>query len=228
MPFLFVTQFAVAVQVNGSSSGFKPCVPARTFQFYLNSPIFISMRKADIRKQALAARSALQPATYEQLNRQLLEQFTKLNFDEVKTLHIFLPITEKREPDTFLLIDWLRQHHPDIKIIVPKADFENARLSNHEYTGKGDLKKNLYNILEPQQGLIHTGEIEMVIVPLLAFDTRGYRVGYGKGFYDRFLQSINTRKIGLSLTDATEQIEDVHELDIRLDACITPNNTFIF
>ena len=68
----------------------------------------------------------------------------------------------------------------------------------------------------------------MVLVPLLAFDTKGYRVGYGKGFYDRFLSKIDVKKVGISLFEAVECIADVHEDDIRLDLCITPKQIYSF
>ncbi|MNK98163.1 putative 5-formyltetrahydrofolate cyclo-ligase [compost metagenome] len=180
------------------------------------------MLKAEIRKQALKDRLRLDDATYQELNQALLNQFKTLDFSKIKSIHIFLPITEKKEPDTFLLINWLTTNHPEIKIIVPKADFETALMTHHEYIGLADLKKNTYQILEPQNGKLHQGEIDLVIVPLLAFDLQGYRAGYGKGFYDRFLQNINAQKIGLSLYPAIEKIDDVNEHDIRLDFCITP------
>ncbi|ARS42084.1 5-formyltetrahydrofolate cyclo-ligase [Sphingobacteriaceae bacterium GW460-11-11-14-LB5] len=186
------------------------------------------MLKAEIRKQALKDRLLLSDAEYENLNEALLNEFKTLDFSQIKTLHIFLPIIEKKEPNTFLLIEWLNKNHPEIKIIVPKADFETALMTNHEYLGVNDLKKNLYNILEPQKGNLHEGEVDLVVVPLLAFDRQGYRVGYGKGFYDRFLQHINAQKIGLSLYPAIEKIDDVNEHDIRLDFCITPTEIINF
>ncbi|RLJ73497.1 5-formyltetrahydrofolate cyclo-ligase [Pedobacter alluvionis] len=186
------------------------------------------MFKAEIRKQALKDRLLLTDPNHHALNESLLKQFKTLDFSQIKTLHIFLPITEKKEPDTFLLIEWLNKTHPETKIIVPKADFETALMTHHEYLGEKDLKKNLYNILEPQKGNLHEGEIDMVIIPLLAFDKQGYRVGYGKGFYDRFLRDINAQKIGLSLHPAIEKIDDVNEHDIKLDFCITPTGIIKF
>ncbi len=186
------------------------------------------MLKAEIRKYALKDRLLLNDSIYHELNELLLKQFKKLDFSQIKTLHIFLPITEKKEPDTFLLIEWLNKTHPEIKIIVPKADFETALITNHEYIGSGDLKKNAYNILEPQKGNLHKGNIDLVMIPLLAFDRQGYRVGYGKGFYDRFLNGLNAQKIGLSLFPAIEKIDDVHEQDIKLDFCITPTEIIKF
>jgi 5-formyltetrahydrofolate cyclo-ligase len=186
------------------------------------------MLKAEIRKQTLKDRLLLNDSTYQELNESLLKQFKTLDFSKIKALHIFLPITEKREPNTFLLIDWITKKYPEIKIIVPKADFETALMTNHEYLGVDDLKKNLYNILEPQKGNLHEGEIDLVIIPLLAFDLLGYRVGYGKGFYDRFLENTNAQKIGLSLYPAIEKIDDVNEHDIKLDFCITPKEIIKF
>jgi 5-formyltetrahydrofolate cyclo-ligase len=186
------------------------------------------MQKTEVRKQALKDRLAINLEQYELLNKGLLNQFCTLDFSEVNTIHIFLPITKKKEPNTFLLIEWLAVNHPHVKIIVPKADFETALMTHHEYLGIHDLQKNLYDILEPQKGVIHNDEIDLVLVPLLAFDQYGYRVGYGKGFYDRFLENLNAQKIGLSLSPAIEKIEDINEHDIRLDLCITPTEIIKF
>lgn len=186
------------------------------------------MLKSEIRKQALKSRLSISEDEYNSLNKGLLDQFVHLDFNGVKTLHIFLPITEKREPNTFLLIEWLAENHPEIKIIVPKADFETALMTHYEYLGIDDLQKNLYNILEPQKGNLHNGAVDMVLVPLLVFDKLGYRVGYGKGFYDRFLQNLNAQKIGISLSPAIDRIDDVNDHDIRLDYCITPTETIKF
>ncbi|MET4080556.1 5-formyltetrahydrofolate cyclo-ligase [Pedobacter sp. UYP30] len=186
------------------------------------------MLKKQIRLAAMAQRSALSEDELNLSNQKLLHHFSTLDFSGVNTLHIFLPILEKREPNTFLLIEWLKLHHTSIKVVVPKADFNTSLMSQHEYLGKGDIKKNLYNILEPQKSLRHDGEIDMVIVPLLAFDSRGNRVGYGKGFYDRFLQNTKAKKIGLSLTNLPVEINDLQGEDIALDACITPNGIINF
>jgi 5-formyltetrahydrofolate cyclo-ligase len=186
------------------------------------------MKKSALRKQANLLRAQLDAKAIQSLSNQLLTQFSRLNFNGVKVLHIFLPIQEKNEPDTFLLIEWLRAHHPDIKIIVPKSDFSTFLMTHHVLGDHKELQKNAFNILEPQQGEEHKGDIDLVILPLLAFDSRGYRAGYGKGFYDRFLQGMDTLKVGLSLFDVSENIEDVNEHDLKLDLCITPGKLYDF
>lgn len=186
------------------------------------------MRKADLRKQALRQRNSLGEQELAELNKKLLERFKTLDFSNVKSLHIFLPILRHKEPNTWPLIDWLRRQHPEIKIIVPKADFESNLMSHFHYQGQSDLALNRFGIPEPQNADAFEGTPDMVLVPLLAFDERGYRVGYGKGFYDRFLENLDTQKIGLSFFDAAAQINDVHLNDIRLDKCITPDRIIDF
>lgn len=186
------------------------------------------MLKAIIRKEALIARNSLSADDVWLLSLKLLEGFKKLNFSKINSVHVFLPIVDKNEPNTFLILDWLQATHPVIQIIVPKAEFDSHALSHHIYSGPDDLVKNKYQIPEPQHAPLFIGVPDMVLVPLLAFDTRGYRVGYGKGFYDRFLQNINTLKVGLSLFDQVENIEDVHEHDVKLDLCITPDKIVNF
>lgn len=186
------------------------------------------MTKSEIRKQALQQRNDLSEADYVDLCQKLLEGFKTLDFSKIKSLHLFLPIRSKKEPDTFLLIDWLQEHHPEIEIIVPKADFTSNLMSHHPYPGKEYLTNNQYHIPEPQTTKQTATIPDLVLVPLLAFDKRGYRVGYGKGFYDRFLQNLTTQKIGLSFFDAVTEIKDVHLNDVRLDKCITPNGIIEF
>lgn len=186
------------------------------------------MTKKELRKVAGEQRRLLSEAEVAEYSRALLEHFSSFDLSGVKTIHIFIPIAEKKEPDTFIFIDWLAIHHPQIKIIVPKADFNTALMTSHVYPGKESLVRNLYNILEPQKGALHTGDVDMVIVPMLAFDQRGYRVGYGKGFYDRFLLDIDTLKIGLSFFGPVDPIADVNEYDVRLDFCITPERIYEF
>ena len=64
----------------------------------------------------------------------------------------------------------------------------------------------------------------------MAFDLKGYRVGYGKGFYDRFFASLHedTKRIGISIFEPCKDIEDINEHDIPLTHCVTSNKTYSF
>lgn len=184
--------------------------------------------KSDLRKQALAQRKSLTALQVAELSEALLAQFKTLDFRNIKSIHLFLPIHRHNEPNTFLIIDWLQLNQPKIKIVVPKADFETNNMTHYNFNSLADLKNNHYDIPEPENALPFIGVPDMVLVPLLSFDQNGYRVGYGKGFYDRFLQNINTQKVGLSFFEPVAQINDVHLNDIRLDKCITPSGIINF
>lgn len=143
--------------------------------------------------------------------------------------HVFLPIEEQKEINTEYILHLLSGK--DKEIVVSKSDFETRAMSHFLLTDNTKIKKNEYNIPEPVNGLPVASEmIEVVFVPLLAFDLLGNRVGYGKGFYDKFLSEckLETIKIGLSFFEAESQIGDVFELDIKLDFCVTPSKVYQF
>jgi 5-formyltetrahydrofolate cyclo-ligase len=77
---------------------------------------------------------------------------------------------------------------------------------------------------------VDADQLDMVFVPLIAFDEQGYRAGYGKGFYDRFLATCRPDciKVGFSYFAAVDRLEDRHQFDVPLDLCITPHNAYVF
>lgn len=142
--------------------------------------------------------------------------------------HCFLSILENKEVDTAYLLSILQGK--DKHILVPKIKSPSA-LSHFLLTDNTLFKKNSLHIAEPVDGIeISISKIDVVFIPLLAFDKRGNRVGYGKGYYDAFLSQCRTDviKIGLSVFEAEESIEDVHQNDILLDYCVTPDKIYSF
>jgi len=143
--------------------------------------------------------------------------------------HVFLPIEEQKEVNTEYVLHLLSGK--DKEIVVSKSDFGTRGMTHFLLTDNTKIKKNEYNIPEPVNGLpVPSATIDVVFVPLLAFDLSGNRVGYGKGFYDKFLAECKpeTIKIGLSFFEAENQIEDVFESDVKLDYCVTPEKVYSF
>ncbi len=186
------------------------------------------MTKAEARREASKQRNSLSGEEVTAASQLMLDRFSKLDFSELKVLHLFLPIIKKNEPNTLLFIDWMKQNQPAVKLIVPRADFSTSLMTNYVYKGAKELELNAYGIPEPKLSEPYTGEVDMVLVPLLAFDLRGYRVGYGKGFYDRFLTGKNIKKIGLSFFEALDEITDVNDQDVKMNYCITPERIYKF
>lgn len=143
--------------------------------------------------------------------------------------HVFLSITEKKEIDTEPILHILQGK--DKNIVLSKSNFTTRKMDNYLLTDTSVIKKNKWNIPEPVDGLeVPNSKIDVVFVPLLAFDTLGHRVGYGKGFYDIFLANCkpDVLKIGLSLFEAEKEIPGVLMSDIPMDFCVTPHNVYEF
>jgi 5-formyltetrahydrofolate cyclo-ligase len=187
------------------------------------------MHKKELRSKYKSLRASLSKNEIEEQSLAIANKLLALPIWENTYFHIFLPIIEQKEVDTEVILHMLAGK--DKEIIVSKSDFESRKMTHFLLTDATKIKKNDYNIPEPIDGIeIPTSKIEVVFVPLLAFDKKGNRVGYGKGFYDRFLSECNpeTIKIGLSFFDSEELIEDVFENDVKLDYCVTPNTVFSF
>lgn len=187
--------------------------------------------KFELRKIYREKRKALSVEELHALNKQLVSRVQRLDFRRFSTIHLFLPIEGNREPDTYAIAHWLRTIYPHIRLVLSKSNTETYRMQHIIWDEKTMLKVNRWGIPEPENGtLVSAATIDAVFVPLLAFDQQGHRVGYGKGFYDRFLGEcqLDTQKIGLSLFPAVTSIADINEHDIVLDACVTPHRTWQF
>lgn len=188
------------------------------------------MLKSDLRKHYLQVRKQLSDEKVATDSLTISKVFfQEIDLSSIKTIHVFLPIATQKEIDTFLIINELRLKFPQINIIIPRSNPETFEMENYLFTEKTILEKNQWNILEPKPEsttMIPPTEVDLVIIPLLVFDKSGNRVGYGKGFYDRFLSECrpNTVKIGVSIFPPVEAISDISEFDIPLDMCICPKD----
>lgn len=160
--------------------------------------------------------------------------FLKLNSNfslENKTIHSFLPIEKLKEVNTRIFIHNIWNENKNIKIVVSKSNFKNFDLQHYYLSKSTKLVENNYGIFEPVKAVpCNIKKIDLVLVPLLCFDKMGNRIGYGKGFYDRFLSQLpsKTNKIGLSFFAPVNQIFEVINTDVKMDYCITPNKIFTF
>jgi 5-formyltetrahydrofolate cyclo-ligase len=187
------------------------------------------MLKKELRTKYKALRNQLSENDVEEMSLAIANKVLSLPVWEKNYFHIFLPIAEQKEVDTEFILHLLSGK--DKEIIISKSDFETREMTHFLLTDNTKIKKNEYNIPEPVDGLeVPTKKIDVVFVPLLAFDKSGHRAGYGKGFYDKFLAKCKpeTIKIGLSFFEPEEKIEDVFENDVRLDYCVTPNEVYEF
>lgn len=188
------------------------------------------MDKSALRKIYLEKRKSLSDAEWlercAQIKDQLLAYF---DFSNIKIIHCFLPITTKKEVDTWPIIQALQQQ--GISVAVSKVNWQAVSMEHYLLTPDTVLQDNQWSIPEPVAGeTISSTKIDMILIPLLAFDLYGQRVGYGKGFYDRFLTQCASHafKVGLSLEPPVAKISDINPYDIRLDFVVTPEKVWEF
>ena len=187
------------------------------------------MFKHEIRLKYKELRRSLSENQIEELSLAIANEVLLLPIWEKTYFHIYLPIEEQKEVNTEYILHLLSGK--DKEICISKSDFETRKMTSILLTDSTKIEKNNYNIPEPVDGIeVPSNKIEVVFIPLLAFDKKGNRVGYGKGFYDKFLAEChpNTIKIGLSFFEPEELISDVTTSDIQLNYCVTPNKVFKF
>jgi len=189
------------------------------------------MTKQGLRKIYLEKRKSLSEAAYHTLSRQICDQFfVNIDLNFIKVIHTYLPIVSKREPDTWLIIDRIRREYPHIRIVIPKITKEKDELEHYFFEGLHQLETNTWGIQEPKQGIpCEPQKIDLVLVPLLAYDKQGQRLGYGKGYYDKFLPLCKTgcKKVGISFFDVEEELPEIQENDVSLDNILTPHGIVI-
>ncbi|WP_204344259.1 5-formyltetrahydrofolate cyclo-ligase [Psychroserpens algicola] len=187
------------------------------------------MTKDQLRSVHKLLRNKLSQEQVETLSLNIANQLLTLAIWDYEFYHLFLSITEHNEVNTDYILNILSGK--DKHIVISKSDFQTLDMSHYLLTDSTKIKKNRWNIPEPIDGIsIDPKQIDVVFIPLLAFDNTGNRVGYGKGFYDKFLAKCrpDTIKIGLSFFDSATLVTDVFEGDIKLDYCVTPEKVYKF
>jgi len=187
------------------------------------------MLKSDARKELLAKRKNLTASDCLKWDDLLLIQFQKLDFSNVQTVANFYPLENKNEPNSLLFAKYLKTMVPDIQMVYPVV---NTVTSTIEFYKESEtVRFNEWGIAEPiSTELVESNSIDAVIVPLIGFDLRGHRIGYGKGFYDKYFENYpkHRPRIGVCYFEPLSNIEDTHEFDVPLTHCITPWNSYEF
>ena len=185
------------------------------------------MNKIEARKKYLDLRKKLDNVQIISKSISISNNLQDLPIWEHNFYHIYLPIKEKNEVDTMPIINILNNKKK--KVLIPKSDFNNTTMKSFLLNDNTVLKKNKYGITEPIKNKEFLGRIDVIFIPLVAYDLIGNRVGYGKGFYDKFLRNQNNKKlrVGLSFFNPEKRIK-IDEHDENLDFCVTPNRIFSF
>lgn len=188
------------------------------------------MTKDELRKENLSRQGSMPAYERRAFSDQVADVFfSDIDLSRVHFLHLFIPIEKFNEIDTRPIVERVWRDYPNVVTVVPRVDFDANEITSLKYGPSTQVARNVWNIDEPtHDDFVETELIDMVLVPGVAFDKRGHRVGYGKGFYDRFLAKCREDcvKVGLSYFEPVDRIEDSHDGDIRVDFVVTPRGPY--
>ncbi|ADX67613.1 MULTISPECIES: 5-formyltetrahydrofolate cyclo-ligase [Weeksella] len=187
----------------------------------------MKLTKKEARDYFRTKRKQMSATEVEELSEQIFHQLQRIDFSDVDVFHIFLPIKSNNEINTWPIIEWLFSLGK--RVVVPIV--EGNEMISAEVQSSFPIRIGKFSIPEPEVfSVIDSTQIEVIFLPMFVADLQGNRVGYGGGFYDRFLQSTaeNVQKIGLSFFSPVEQITDIHRGDVPLDAMVSSTEILSF
>lgn len=189
------------------------------------------MIKRTVRKEYLKRRMDIPEDELQQLTTVIASGFRKIQLPPVNNLLSYNPLASRHEFDVSICEEILKEQNMMMRVAWPKIHVDLLDMEAVLVEKDGLYIKNKFNILEPIGGeIVPPQKLDLIFVPLVAFDVRGYRVGYGKGYYDRFLAQCRPEaiKVGFSFFDAVDHLEDIDEFDVPLNFCITPHRIYEF
>lgn len=189
------------------------------------------MIKSEARKLFRQQRLELARKDKNRFDDLLLIQFQRASLPFIHHLLSYWPIEEYNEPNTHLFTDYIEFMNPRLEISYPRTTPGTSLMQAIHTLEGASFIRNEYNIAEPREGsVVDPQKLDMVFVPLLVFDRQGFRAGYGKGFYDRYLAQCrpDCLKVGFSYFEPVDRLEDTDPYDIPLNLCITPQQTYVF
>ncbi len=179
--------------------------------------------KSILRKQILPARKILSSNIWEGRNRMLASEVVDFILKKsAKVVHSFLPIERNKEVNTWPIIKSLIENN--VQVVVSSTDLQKERMNHYYYHPQIKFRLNRLKIPEPINAVAaDVSTVDLVLIPLLAADKKGNRIGYGKGYYDRLLNDLpKVNKVGLTLGPLFDEFNFAEAHDIKLDYCITP------
>lgn len=187
------------------------------------------MLKKEARKILSEKRKSLTPSDCLKMDDLLLIQLQRLDWSDTFCVGSFFPMELHNEPNTLLLAQYLKAVIPGLTMAYPRINGDESTMDFYAETES--LSENKWGIQEPLPfNKVEANQMDAILVPMLGFDLNGHRLGFGKGFYDRYFEHFpkDRKRIGISYFEPISNIEDTHQFDVPLTHCITPWNSYEF
>lgn len=181
----------------------------------------IRQQKQVLRKSVKKNRLEIPDSVYQERSAAIVHHLKSLDFLHAGiTLHAFLPILRKREPDISAVFPYWSEN--GVRIAVPETESSHFDLLHLQYLPGEPLSEDAWGVSVPQnKRYIFRNELDVILVPLLAADYEGHRLGYGKGFYDRFLASSAIPAIGVCYSDEVFETIPYESHDVKIAGLVT-------
>lgn len=189
------------------------------------------MTKKQLRQQFSAQRQSMSMPDMHQLVAGMLHHFQQIALPSIHHFLSFKASTAKQEVPVHFFEEWITEEYRQAVVCFPKADFASSQMEAYADDDDIEMEETVYGIEQPVSGnIVLPGQLDVVLVPLLAFDEQGFRIGYGKGFYDRYLARCrpDVIKIGVSFFGPVPIISDTDQYDVPLSYCVTPQRLYVF
>jgi 5-formyltetrahydrofolate cyclo-ligase len=193
------------------------------------------MLKAAIRQQALASRKNISDEKWLSINLAIQKNLLEFlqDFSAGTRILSFQSILEKREIDLQPIHEKLCKSPFEFQLGFPRANVTDFSLQTYLTNEATQFERSAWGIWEPVPNAskkMQAKDWDVVLVPLLAIDLNGHRVGYGKGFYDRFLAETKSDclTLGISMSAPIDLISDLHVHDMALDLAVSPEGIHRF
>lgn len=183
----------------------------------------IDEKKGLLRKQCLVRREQITTQEWEMRSGMVIDRILESReYARAKVIHCFVSMDHRKEVQTMPL---LRRILSDQKVLlVPVTNVEEGVLEHARLTDLSELRPGKWGVPEPERGDPEPDpEPDLILVPLLAVDRNGNRLGYGKGFYDRFLSRSQSDAFGVLFSDFITEHVPVDSHDEPLTGFFTEN-----
>lgn len=177
--------------------------------------------KAKIREILLKKRKSLPKKEVEEKSKKILLKLVSLKeYKEAKTILFYHPIDNEVNP-TALIKKELKNSKKTVALL--RICGKTNRMHIHKITDLKDLKTGKFSIKEPQahHPVIARRDLDILIIPGIAFDKSGNRIGYGLGYFDKLLKSLKCTNIALAYDFQIVENVPVEKHDQKVDIVIT-------
>jgi len=189
------------------------------------------MTKAELRKLFIQHRRSMSPTQHAEASHFITEQFFEsIDLSSVGAINCFVSLRHKGEVETQEIFERIWNECAHVRTFAPRINERTGKLESIPIDRTTLLAENKWKIREPEGDAADASILDVVVVPMLCFDERGHRVGYGKGYYDEFLARCRAdcSKVGVCFFSPVKKIDDSNAGDVRLNFCVTPTGSFRF